>query len=53
MKYFIASMPAPPVDLPSIEEEESAQYSLEDFAASYNNETKVKATVCYYHYFII
>lgn len=43
--YNVASMPAPPVDLPSMEEEENAQYSLEDFAASYNNETKVKAMV--------
>jgi hypothetical protein len=28
-----------------MEEEESAHYSIEDFAASYNNETKIKATV--------
>jgi len=28
------------------DEEENVQYSLEDFAASYSSETKVKASVC-------
>jgi hypothetical protein len=43
---FIASLPAAaPSEMQSMEEEESAHYSIEDFAASYNNETKIKATV--------